>query len=715
MKNITFNTLSISNFLSIGKEIVINFKNGIHIITGYNLDKEDGNGVGKSSIQDAFFFVLFGETLRDLKKDEIVNNLAKKNCKVVLTFDIDKNGVKNSYKIERGLSPSYCKIFVDDKEEKTLSTIPVTNGYILNLINSTQAVFRNTITMGINNTIPFMAQKKNEKREFIEGILRLEMFKIMNKVAKENHDVIFKDYEFTTKSYEENNRNILIYLDKKDLFEKNRKNKIDYLLQRREQYEIELDSLKNSIISIDEELFKKIQQDLMTHLSNSITLEKNQTSLIRSSSEVSSDLKQTENLLTKTNKELLILKEVLEKFGNDIIDTEEEITKTVTIESNNVDMYKSKIIELEYDIKKLINNITSIKEIGSFCDKCKRAFPDNDIKKNEQDIETFKKQIEDKTIERQKYQKNLENTKQVIINKTSELEKRRKKNEALAQIAFLADSRKTFQEEIENFKKQLEARTLTLNETIQELKNIKDSCQNLQNNVNEIKSKKEKNESTNRLIINTTISYENCTKDIQKIESEKNEFEDMLMKAEINKKDLEKKISDYKEKVAIYDIIKFVVSDEGVKSFIIKKLLGILNERISYYLIKMDANCVLTFDEYFEDKIINDRGQECSYYNFSAGERKRIDLACLFAFMDLRRIQGDVTFNITFYDELLDSALSKDGSEKVFQILKERLDKYNEMAYIITHRRENLKNPLINDIIYLEKLGGITRLGEFKK
>jgi exonuclease SbcC len=715
MKNITFNTLSISNFLSIGKEIVINFKNGIHIITGYNLDKEDGNGVGKSTIQDAFFFVLFGETLRDLKKDEIVNNLAKKNCKVILNFDIDKNGVKNNYTIERGLVPSYCKIFIDDKEEKTLSTIPVTNGYILNLINSTQAVFRNTITMGINNTVPFMAQKKNEKREFIEGILRLEMFKIMNKVAKENHDVIFKDYEFTTKSYEENNRNILTYLDKKDLFEKNRKSKIDYLLQRREQYQIELDNLKNSIIPIDEEIFKKMQQDLMIHLSNSITLEQNQTSLIRSSSEVSSDLKQTENSLAKTNKELLTLKEVLEKFGNDIIDTEEEITKTVTTESNNIDVYKSKILELERDIKDLFNNIKAIKEIGSFCDKCKRAFPDNDIKKNENDIEAFKKQIEDKTIIRQEYQVKLENTKQVIINKTSELEKRRKKNETLAQITLSANLRKTFQENIEDLKKQLEARNITLNETIRELKSIKDSCQNLQNTVNETKAKKEKNESINKLIANTKISYENCTKDIQKIELEKNEFEDMLDKAEINKNDLEKKIANYKEKVAIYDIIKFVVSDEGVKSFIIKKLLGILNERISYYLIKMDANCVLTFDEYFEDKIINDREQQCSYYNFSAGERKRIDLACLFAFMDLRRIQGDVTFNITFYDELLDSALSKDGSEKVFQILKERLDKYNEMAYIITHRRENLKNPLINDIIYLEKLGGITRLGEFKK
>ena len=141
-------------------------------------------------------------------------------------------------------------------------------------------------------------------------------------------------------------------------------------------------------------------------------------------------------------------------------------------------------------------------------------------------------------------------------------------------------------------------------------------------------------------------------------------------------------------------------------------MLPILNERLNYYLTAMDANCKLVFNEFFDDSIINECGIECDYHNFSGGEKKRIDLACLFSFMDIRRLQGDVSFNLTFYDELLDSALSTNGSFKVFNVLKERLDKYNESSYIITHRNENLKNPLINDIIYLEKSGGITKLKE---
>ena len=203
------------------------------------------------------------------------------------------------------------------------------------------------------------------------------------------------------------------------------------------------------------------------------------------------------------------------------------------------------------------------------------------------------------------------------------------------------------------------------------------------------------------------IHWENS---IIKIEAVKNPFDDLIKTAEAKKIELAVLIAGFKEKIAIYDVIKHIVSDEGIKSFIIKKLLGVLNERINHYLVKMDANCTLMFDEHFEDKIINDRGIECDYERFSGGERKRIDLAILFAFSDLRRLQGDVSFNLGFYDELLDSAISVECSAKVFEILKERYTEYNESSYIITHKTENLKNPNIDAIIYLVKSGGITKI-----
>jgi energy-coupling factor transporter ATP-binding protein EcfA2 len=122
----------------------------------------------------------------------------------------------------------------------------------------------------------------------------------------------------------------------------------------------------------------------------------------------------------------------------------------------------------------------------------------------------------------------------------------------------------------------------------------------------------------------------------------------------------------------------------------------------------MDANCICTFNEYFEEEIVDIKGAQRSYFNFSGAERKNMDLACLFTFMDMRRLQGDVCFNFSIYDELFDSSLDARGIELVIGVLKERVDKYNESIMVISHRKESVK-AATGDVIFLEKSNGITR------
>ena len=87
MKKIFFNKLSIKNFLSVGDTpVVLKFRPGLHGITGINKDQMDRrNGVGKSTITDALHFALFGTTLRELKKEFIINNITSKTCEVTLS------------------------------------------------------------------------------------------------------------------------------------------------------------------------------------------------------------------------------------------------------------------------------------------------------------------------------------------------------------------------------------------------------------------------------------------------------------------------------------------------------------------------------------------------------------------------------------------------------------------------------------------------------
>jgi DNA repair exonuclease SbcCD ATPase subunit len=155
------------------------------------------------------------------------------------------------------------------------------------------------------------------------------------------------------------------------------------------------------------------------------------------------------------------------------------------------------------------------------------------------------------------------------------------------------------------------------------------------------------------------------------------------------------------------DIVKYIISEEGVKSYIVNKLLEILNSRLLHYLQKLDSNCICIFNEYFEEEILNEKNKVCSYFNFSGAERKAIDLACLFTFSDLRRMQGGVRYNIAIYDELFDSSFDEKGIELITNILKERVEELNEANIIISHRKESIK-AVTGDVILLQKLNGVT-------
>jgi len=78
---------------------------------------------------------------------------------------------------------------------------------------------------------------------------------------------------------------------------------------------------------------------------------------------------------------------------------------------------------------------------------------------------------------------------------------------------------------------------------------------------------------------------------------------------------------------------------------------------------------------------------------------------------------ADVVYNFSMYDELLDSSLDETGIEIVINILKERVEKYNETIFIITHRKEaatlisnnETAQDIPTEIITLVKQKGITK------
>ena len=549
-----------------------------------------------STIVDSLYFTLFGKTIRELKNNFIVNSINKKNCEVILWLDVETETAKDEYKITRKLSPSKC-ILERNGVDETKSTIDATSAFIQKLVNSSGAVFKNSVIMTINDTVPFLAQEKIDKRKFIENVVNLEVFSAMLKSARDEYNELRREYEnlYTKKdtlqqSYELNKQQM-------DLFESNKQKRITDVNTKIKLAEESVEVLRKQFIKVDAGF----------------------------------------DVLIKNKKK---------DFNTELQQIETDYRKIV-----------EEVSDVKSEMRQISSQISSLSQKSSSCPTCKRPYENDDTEGREQ----LKKDLSGKLLEFQEQEKEV-NKKFTPLNE--------KKTDITAKI-----------------------------------KKLDDALLDITNKINA-------NDKLTSKIDYNVETIESYKKDIIKIEAESNAILEKTVKdTEVSLEKYKLDLADMDKRLNILDCIKFVVSEEGVKSYIIKKILTILNKKMAYYLQKFEANCICRFNELFEEEVIDERQEPKSYFNFSGGERKRIDLACLFSFLDIRRMQGDVSFSATFYDELLDSSLDDRGVELVLEVLRDRVDQFKENAYIITHRGAAITSKVDNSIC-IEKKNGFSNLAK---
>jgi len=594
MKNVNFKKVKIFNFLSIGKTPVeIEFTPGIHLITGINRDKTDRrNGVGKSSVIESVYFAIFGQTLRELKKDLIPNNYTNSTCEVILDFDIIENKICTVYQIIRTLNPSKLYLYENGKDI-TRDTIKNTEEYIFKLLNATPSLFENCVIMSLNSSIPFMAKSKVEKRKFIESIFNLEIFSKMLSLAREDVNNNKKLYEIELTKFEEIDNNCKALQQQKENILKSRSEKIAVYEQRK------IDNSK--------------EKSTLIQTLNNIKIES----------------------IDNFNEKLQKLKAGLEEC------------------ECRIDIHNESRTIVSRDIQNIETQLNKIGTKNNNCPVCLRPILEHDL-----DI--------------------IEQEKQLLQTK----------------INLLQKDVKVSIEKINTLKQKKET-----------IKELIDKC-NTSINSNKLKTQEKLNvEERLKRLIEWLCQLDT---DILQLKNENTDVDSLIISNKLKLKTLQENVNKLKLTNNLLDTVKFIVSEEGVKSYIVNKILEVFNNKLMQYLKKMNANSYCVFNEYFEEEIINEKGKICSYFNFSGAERKDIDLACLFAFMDMRRLQGDITYNLSIYDELFDSSLDEKGIDQVTNILKERVEKYNECVIIISHRKESIK-AVTDNIIFLEKKSGQTK------
>ena len=161
----------------------------------------------------------------------------------------------------------------------------------------------------------------------------------------------------------------------------------------------------------------------------------------------------------------------------------------------------------------------------------------------------------------------------------------------------------------------------------------------------------------------------------------------------------------YVEQRRYYNILDTILNDKGIKTRVIRKYLPVINNHVNKYLKDMDFFVNFQLDENFNETIKSRNRDDFSYYSFSEGEKKRIDISLLLTWRDIAAMRNSVNVNLLILDERFDASLDQSGMDdlmKLFNFLK------NTNLFVISHKLDILDDKFPSKIT-VEKINNFSQ------
>lgn len=181
------------NFLSIGKShISLDFNQGLVLVEGNNKDNDtfESNGAGKSSVSsEALLWCLYGQTVRGLKHDDVINTKVGKDCRVSVSFELNgKNYSVNRYRKHKQYKDALhvWENGVDiaagtnkDTEDKLKAVLPVDFD-----------TFLYTTVIGQGTLGRFSTLTDAGRKELLETVVRVDLYEKCCDVSRKKLTVV---------------------------------------------------------------------------------------------------------------------------------------------------------------------------------------------------------------------------------------------------------------------------------------------------------------------------------------------------------------------------------------------------------------------------------------------------------------------------------------------------------------------------------------------
>ena len=382
--------------------------------------------------------------------------------------------------------------------------------------------------------------------------------------------------------------------------------------------------------------------------------------------------------------------------------TMEIYAEKIKLQKENIEQHKK---NNEEEVVKKQAEITTNEELYSKSE--------SEIAKIQAAVVELQKEIDDELTVNQKSSK--------LVQLETKLESRIKKIDREISFFETNDSCPTCTQGIsETFRnEQVETHNKTKIEVSNGLQEINKQIQIYNDRINDIHKINSEISNHNMEMVKLTTTMQSITKYIAKLNKEitelnvkKETMEDGNEYLHELKNGLSSMVEEQKELITTKQYFEFasnLLKDTGIKTKIIKQYLPIMNKMINKYLTSMNFFVNFNIDENFEETIKSRFRDDFSYYNFSEGEKFRIDVALLLTWRQIARLKNSVNTNLLILDEVFDSSLDIGGTDEFMKLIGEFGHDTN--VFVISHKGDQLFDKF-RSVIKFEKKNNFSQVAK---
>lgn len=194
---------------------------------------------------------------------------------------------------------------------------------------------------------------------------------------------------------------------------------------------------------------------------------------------------------------------------------------------------------------------------------------------------------------------------------------------------------------------------------------------------------------------------------------ESNFIDNSNKKIDVLNKEIEKetKIKNKNDlKFKYFNFIFYLTSNknDGMKKYIVNKMIPMFNEKINFYLPFFFENNIINiyFDKDLKETITID-GLEVSFNEFSSGEKMRLELVISISLFILVKMFFSSSIGFIIFDEILDMNIDDEGIKSVLNIID---GLSSENSIIVISHKDQYKNYFKNRVFIEKEKRGFSKI-----